>query len=131
MKAFVTGTDGYIGCMLAQMLIERGHQVTGCDTGFHRGGWLYNGAKEAPFTITKDIRKLTEEDLKGYDAIIHLAELSNDPVGELTPNITYDINHIGTVELAKKAKKVGVSALHLLLLLLRLRRQRHARQRRK
>ena len=53
MKAFVTGTDGYIGCMLAQMLLERGHTVTGCDTGFHRSGWLYNGAKQTPPTLTK------------------------------------------------------------------------------
>jgi nucleoside-diphosphate-sugar epimerase len=109
MKVFVTGTDGYIGVMLAQMLMERGHEVTGCDTGFHRNGWLYNGAKKLPFTMTKDIRNIVEEDIKGFDAIVHLAELSNDPVGELTPNITYDINHVGTIELAKKAKKAGIT----------------------
>lgn len=109
MKCFVTGTDGYIGTLLGGYLMDRGHQVTGCDTGFHRIGWMYNGVKRMPMTLNKDIRNLTEEDLRGYDAIVHLAELSNDPVGELAPNITFDINHIGTVELAKKAKKAGVS----------------------
>lgn len=110
MKIFVTGTDGYLGCLLAPVLIEAGHQVIGCDTGFYRVGWLYNvpGLK-MPFTLTKDIRNITEEDLRGCDAVIHLAELSNDPVGALAPNITYDINHVGSVELAKKAKAAGVS----------------------
>jgi nucleoside-diphosphate-sugar epimerase len=61
-----------------------------------------------PYSLTKDIRNITEQDLKGFDAVVHLAELSNDPVGELDPNITFKINHQGTVELAKKAKKVGV-----------------------
>jgi nucleoside-diphosphate-sugar epimerase len=108
MKVFLTGSDGYIGCMLAQMLLDRGHEVTGLDTGFHRAGWLYNGLKALPETLSKDIRNITVDDLKGHDAIVHLAELSNDPVGELAPNITYDINHVGTVELAKKAKQAGV-----------------------
>jgi len=108
MKVFVTGTDGYIGCMLGQMLLERGHDVTGCDAGFHRVGWLYNGQKLAPKSIVKDIRNITAQDLKGFDAVIHLAELSNDPVGELDPTITFKINHIGSVELAKNAKKAGV-----------------------
>ena len=108
MKVFVTGTDGYIGCMLGQMLLERGHDVTGCDAGYHRVGWLYNGQKQAPKAIVKDIRNITEQDLKGFDAVIHLAELSNDPVGELDPTITFKINHIGSLELAKNAKKAGV-----------------------
>ncbi|CAN5359915.1 SDR family oxidoreductase [soil metagenome] len=108
MKVFVTGTDGYIGCMLGQMLLERGHDVTGCDTGCHRVGLLYNGQKMAPKSMVKDIRNVTEQDLKGFDAVIHLAELSNDPVGELDPTITFKINHIGSVELAKNAKKAGV-----------------------
>jgi len=108
MKVFVTGTDGYIGCMLGQMLLERGHDVTGCDAGYHRVGWLYNGQKLTPKSIVKDIRNITEQDLKGFDAVIHLAELSNDPVGELDPTITFKINHIGSLELAKNAKKAGV-----------------------
>lgn len=108
MKVLVTGTDGYIGCMLGPVLMERGHDVTGVDTGFYRVGWLYNGQKTAPRTITMDIRNITEEMLRGYDAVVHLAELSNDPVGQLAPNITYDINHVGSVQLATKAKKAGV-----------------------
>jgi nucleoside-diphosphate-sugar epimerase len=108
MKVLATGTDGYIGTILGPYLIDRGHDVTGIDTGFHRVGWLYNGVKQMPRTITKDIRNITEDDLRGFDAIVHLAELSNDPVGQLNPNITFNINHLGTVELAKKAKKVGV-----------------------
>ena len=108
MKVLVTGTDGYIGTLLAPYLMDRGHDVTGVDTGFHRIGWLYNGVRKMPKTITKDIRNLTEDDLRGFEAIVHLAELSNDPVGQLSPHITYDINHKGTIELAKKAKKVGV-----------------------
>jgi nucleoside-diphosphate-sugar epimerase len=108
MKVLVTGTDGYIGTVLAPYLMDRGHEVTGVDTGFHRIGWLYNGVRKMPLTLTKDIRNLTEDDLKGYEAVVHLAELSNDPVGQLAPNITFDINHKGTVALAQKAKKVGV-----------------------
>jgi nucleoside-diphosphate-sugar epimerase len=108
MKVLVTGTDGYIGTVLGPYLIDRGHDVTGVDTGYHRVGWLYNGVKQMPRTITKDIRNITEEDLRGFEAVVHLAELSNDPVGQLNPDITFKINHIGTVELAKKAKKVGI-----------------------
>lgn len=108
MKVLVTGTDGYIGTVLGPYLMDRGHDVTGLDTGFHRVGWLYNGVRKMPATITKDIRNITEDDLRGFEAVVHLAELSNDPVGQLNPQITFNINHIGTVELARKAKKVGV-----------------------
>jgi nucleoside-diphosphate-sugar epimerase len=109
MKVLVTGTDGYIGAVLAPCLMERGHDVTGVDTGYYRIGWLYNGSAAAPRTVTRDIRRVTEEDLRGYDAVVHLAELSNDPVGQLAPHITYDINHKGGVALAAKAKKAGVA----------------------
>ncbi len=108
MKVLVTGTDGYIGTVLGPYLMDRGHDVTGLDTGFHRVGWLYNGVRKMPTTITKDIRNVTEDDLRGFEAVVHLAELSNDPVGQLHPQITFKINHVGTVELAKKAKSVGV-----------------------
>ena len=108
MKAFVTGTDGYIGILLAGHLRQHGHQVRGCDTGFYRGGWLYNGAEYLPEVLSKDIRNVTVDDLRGFDAVIHLAELSNDPLGQLAPNITFDINHAGSVHLAKLAKEAGV-----------------------
>ena len=109
MKVLLTGSGGYIGIVTAPVLMERGHDVTGLDTGFYQSGWLYNGVKQLPRTIQKDIRAITAEDLVGYDAIIHMAELSNDPLGQLNPTITYKINHVGSVSLAKAAKEAGVS----------------------
>ena len=108
-KVFLTGADGYIGTVLGPYLMERGHEVTGCDTGFHRIGWLYNGVRASPRVLTRDIRRVTEADLAGHDAVIHLAELSNDPVGQLAPHITYAINHQGSVRLAELARRAGVS----------------------
>ena len=108
MKVFVTGTDGYLGIVLAGHLARHGHQVTGCDTGFYRNGWLYNGASYLPPTLSKDIRHVTPADLAGHDAVIHLAELSNDPLGQLAPNITFDINHGGSIHLARAAIEAGV-----------------------
>jgi len=109
MKVLVTGTDGYIGTLLGAKLLERGHDIVGLDTGFYRDGWLYNnGILRFPASIYKDLRYITEEDLKGFDAVVHLAELSNDPLGQLNPTITYRINHLGTLALVKKCKKVGI-----------------------
>jgi len=108
MKVIVTGTEGYLGCLLAPLLIERGHDVTGVDTGYYRSGYLYNSKGNVPETLIKDIRHLTLEDIKGHDAIVHMAELSNDPTGNLAPHITYEINHKGSVRLAKLAKEAGV-----------------------
>jgi nucleoside-diphosphate-sugar epimerase len=108
-KILVTGTDGYIGSLLGSVLMDRGHEVVGIDTGFYRDGWLYNAVKQSPRWIRKDIRDITEKDLEGFDAVAHLAELSNDPLGKLNNDITYEINHVGSVELAKKCKAVGVS----------------------
>jgi nucleoside-diphosphate-sugar epimerase len=110
MKALVTGVDGYIGALLAPMLMERGHDVVGVDTGFYRDGWLRNiRSPWLPPCLNKDIRQITREDLAGFEAVIHMAELSNDPLGHLRPEVTYDINHIGSVELAKKCKEAGVT----------------------
>lgn len=108
MKILVTGTEGYIGSMLAPMLIERGHEVIGVDTGFYKVGWLYNGTEYTAKTLNKDIRHITSLDLQGVDAVVHMAELSNDPAGQLAPNITYEINHKGSVRLAALAKAAGV-----------------------
>ena len=109
MKILVTGTEGYIGAVVGPFLIERGHEVLGVDTGFHRAGFLYrNGAPCVPFNLNKDIRHLDETDLAGIDAIVHMAELSNDPVGQLNPTITHMINHEGSVRLARLAKRVGI-----------------------
>lgn len=109
MKVLVTGIDGYIGSLLGSVLLERGHEVVGIDTGFYRDGWLFNAVKRSPQWISKDIRNITEKDLEGFEAVVHLAELSNDPLGKLNHDITYEINHVGSVELAKKCKNVGVS----------------------
>lgn len=108
MKILVTGTDGYLGALLAPLLIERGHDVTGVDTGYYRNGYLYNAKGDQPKTLTKDIRRLTRDDVRGHDAVVHMAELSNDPTGELAPHITYEINHKGSVRLAQVAKEAGV-----------------------
>ena len=108
MNILVTGTEGYLGALLAPVLIERGHDVTGVDVGYYRHGYLYNAKGDQVKTLVKDIRHLTLEDLKGHDAVVHMAELSNDPTGELAPHITYEINHKGSVRLAKLAKEAGV-----------------------
>ncbi|MEL6162693.1 MAG: SDR family oxidoreductase [Cyanobacteria bacterium J06628_3] len=108
MKILVTGTEGYLGCLLAPLLIEKGHEVVGVDTGYYKVGWLYNGIQTSAKTLNKDIRHISLEDLQGVEAIVHMAELSNDPTGQLSPTITYDINHAGSVRLAKLAKQAGV-----------------------
>jgi nucleoside-diphosphate-sugar epimerase len=110
MKVLVTGTEGYIGILMGPTLLQRGHEVVGLDTGFYRDSWLYNnGIVKFPQSINKDIRRITLEDLQGFEAVVHLAELSNDPLGQLNPEITYKINHQGSVELAKKCKQVGIT----------------------
>ncbi|MDX2242894.1 MAG: SDR family oxidoreductase [Leptolyngbyaceae cyanobacterium bins.302] len=108
MKVLVTGTEGYLGCLFAPLLLEHGHDVIAVDTGFYKTGWLYNGTNLTAKTLNKDIRHISLEDLQGVDAIVHMAELSNDPTGQLSPNITYDINHKGSVRLAQLAKQAGV-----------------------
>ncbi|MEB3151746.1 MAG: SDR family oxidoreductase [Sphaerospermopsis sp.] len=108
MKILVTGTEGYLGSLLPPLLIAKGHQVIGVDTGFYKVGWLYNGTEITIKTLNKDIRNISPEDLHGVDAIVHKAELSNDPTGQLAPHITYDINHLGSVSLANLAKTMGV-----------------------
>jgi nucleoside-diphosphate-sugar epimerase len=110
MRVLVTGTEGYIGAVVPPLLVDRGHDVVGVDTGFHKAGFLYrNGAAVTPHTLVKDLRLLDEDDLAGFDAIVHMAELSNDPVGQLNPDITHDINHRGSVHLATLARKVGIT----------------------
>jgi nucleoside-diphosphate-sugar epimerase len=108
MRVLVTGIDGYIGAVLGPRLIERGFDVVGIDCGFYRDGWLYNDAGPRPLTLTADIRRITPKDLEGFDAVVHLAELSNDPLGELNERTTYAINHRGSVALARACKAAGV-----------------------
>lgn len=111
MKLLITGTEGYIGARMAPILAARGHEVTGLDTGFYRDGCLYLdplGMPIAPRTVYKDLRTLAPQDFEGFDAVVHLAELSNDPLGENRPEITFKINHEGSVRIAKAAKQAGV-----------------------
>jgi nucleoside-diphosphate-sugar epimerase len=109
MKVLVTGHLGYIGTVMVPMLLEANHQVVGCDSDlyerctFAAGGTIAN----VPH-IRKDVRDLTAQDLSGFDAVIHLAALSNDPLGNLNPNLTHDINHRGSVHVAQLAKSQGV-----------------------
>jgi nucleoside-diphosphate-sugar epimerase len=111
LKVLVTGTNGYVGCILGSYLMDRDVEVIGLDTGFYRDGWLYSDNKSlsrTPFVINKDLREISLDDLKGVDAVAHLAELSNDPLGQNNPQITFEINHKGSVRLAELARSAGI-----------------------
>jgi nucleoside-diphosphate-sugar epimerase len=107
MRVLISGHLGYIGSVMAPLVAEAGHDVVGLDVDFY-GTCTYGDPPKLFPTIRKDIRDVEPADLKGFDAVIHLAALSNDPLGNLNPDITYDINHRGTVHLAKTAKAAGV-----------------------
>ena len=107
MKILVTGNKGYIGSVLVPMLIKEGFEVTGLDSDIYRA-CTYGDELHDVKTIIKDVRDVEVSDIKGFDAILHLAGLSNDPLGDLNPDITYEINYKATVSLAEKAKKAGV-----------------------
>ena len=108
MRILVTGTEGYLGSLLAGELLRRGDEIIGLDTGYYKERMLYHDGQMTPLTLTKDIRQIELEHLKGIDAVVHMAELSNDPAGQLAPNITYEINHKASVRLAELARKAGV-----------------------
>jgi nucleoside-diphosphate-sugar epimerase len=107
MKVFVTGVDGYIGVMMAPLLQRHGHEVVALDTGYYRDGRLYNDGDDFPNVHRRDLRHVKDGDLEGIDAVVHLAELSNDPLGQHNPAITRGINHRASVQLAEMAKKAG------------------------
>ncbi len=110
MKIFLTGINGYIGTVLGQELIKAGYSVIGLDTGYYADAWLYDiPGFVQPEIIKKDIRRITRDDLIGIDAVVHLSELSNDPVGENDPEVTYQVNHRGSVNLINCAKSANVS----------------------
>ena len=108
MKVLITGADGYIGAILAPYLAERGHRVSGLDCGFYRNGWLYDDGRRRPPVATLDIRRVDAADVVDFDAVVHLAELSNDPLGEHDQRLTYAINHRGSVDLARTCQAAGV-----------------------
>lgn len=107
MKILVTGNRGYIGQVLTKLLREKEYEVVGCDTGYYDGCEL-DVSYEPTLQIKKDLREVIREDLKGIDAVIHLAALSNDPLGELAPGITEEINFKATIALARLAKEASV-----------------------
>ena len=107
MRILVTGHNGYIGSVMTPFLAASGHDVVGFDTYFFEDCTLGKDSSRFP-AIRKDLRDVTARDLEGFDAICHLAALSNDPLGDLKPDWTYGINHLGSVHLAKLAKQAGV-----------------------
>jgi nucleoside-diphosphate-sugar epimerase len=107
MKVFITGHRGYIGAHLVELLKAAGHSVTGCDLGLFDGcewGQLVRPDRE----LVKDVRSLNRADLAGHDCVMHLAAISNDPMGDLDPEITRSINARGSIALARTAKAAGV-----------------------
>jgi len=107
MKILLTGHKGYIGSVAGPLLQAAGHNVIGLDSDLFAGCNFGPAAAEIP-GIRKDVRDLVREDLKSFDAVVHLAALSNDPLGNLDPQLTYDINHLASVRLAELSKAVGV-----------------------
>lgn len=107
MRILLTGHKGYIGAVAGPMLSAVGHEVVGFDTDLFEGCEFGDGSHSFP-EIRKDIRDLNRSDLDGFDAVVHLAALSNDPLGNLDPNLTFDVNHKASVRLAELAKQAGV-----------------------
>src|SRR5438132_9477382 len=107
MRILLTGSRGYIGTVMGPFLAGAGHDVVGVDTDLYRrstfGPW-----SESIRTIERDVRSLEAADLRGFDAVAHLSALSNDPFGDLNPQLTYDINHLASVRLAALAREAGV-----------------------
>ena len=107
MRILLTGHKGYIGAVAGPILTSAGHEVVGLDADLFAGCDFGEPAPEIP-EIRKDMRDLTKADLAGFDAVVHFAALSNDPLGDLDPSLTYDINHLASVRLAELAKEAGV-----------------------
>ena len=108
MRVLVTGHKGYIGTILVPMLLEAGHELVGMDSDLYKGSTFGDNMPSIP-EIEKDVRDVEAKDLEGFEAVLHLAGLSNDPLGNLNPDLTRLINHEATVHLGELAKKAGVS----------------------
>jgi len=107
MRILLTGHKGYIGAIAGPILQSAGHEVVGLDSDLFAGCEFGEAAPAIP-EVRKDLRDLTIQDLEGFDAVAHFAALSNDPLGDLDPKLTYDINHLTSVRLAEFAKAAGV-----------------------
>lgn len=108
MRVILTGHKGYIGAVAAPLLQKAGHEVVGLDTDLFAGCDFGNPNPEIP-ELRRDLRELSKSDFVGFDAVVHLGALSNDPLGNLDPQLTYNINHHASVRLAELAKQAGVS----------------------
>lgn len=107
MRVLVTGSQGYIGTVLTPMLVEVGHEVVGLDVDLYEQCTFGDKLPDVPF-VKKDIRDTELSDFRGFDAVVHLAALSNDPLGNLKPDLTLEINHKASVRIAELAKRAGV-----------------------
>lgn len=108
MRVLVSGHEGYIGSVLIPLFQQAGHEVVGMDSGLF-SSCVFGPAPVTVATRGRDVRDATVADLAGIDAVVHLAGISNDPLGDLDADVTYDVNHRGTVHLARVAKAAGVS----------------------
>jgi nucleoside-diphosphate-sugar epimerase len=108
MRIMVTGSHGYIGTVLTRMLVDRGYDVTGLDSDLYEQCTFGAGSLPEVALIRKDVRDVGLSDFDGIDAVLHLAALSNDPLSDLNPRLTYEINHAASVRLATLGKEAGV-----------------------
>jgi len=107
MRVLVTGHLGYIGTVLTRMLADEGFEAAGLDSDLFRRCTFCDGLVDIP-TVRKDIRDVEPDDVKGFDAVIHLAALANDPLGDLNPEVTLEVNYHATVRLAELCRESGV-----------------------
>jgi len=107
MRVLITGSEGYIGALLRDVLLERGHEVAGLDAGYFNSCDFHTAPTPIP-VVQRDLREAARDDFEGFDAVCHLAALSNDPLGSLNPQLTHDVNTRATLRVAKLAKEAGV-----------------------
>jgi nucleoside-diphosphate-sugar epimerase len=108
LRVLITGHNGYIGTVLAPILERAGHDLVGLDSDLFAACTFGPDAFEIE-SVEADVRDIETEELVGFDAVVHLAAVCNDPVGNLNPQVTYDVNHLAAVRVAEKAKKAGVT----------------------
>src|SRR3954462_10645288 len=107
MRVLITGHNGYIGSVMVPFLQKAGHEIVGLDTYLYEECTFGSEVPDVP-SIRMDLRDVTADAVRGFDAVIHLAALCNDPLGNMNPTSTYDINHHASVSLARAAKEAGV-----------------------